>query len=614
MRRCPLLMLSCAMIAAACLTCAAALAAPEVIELVPAVDERGAANSIERIDLRDAGPEEIVAAARGITTRLYGPRGPRNITTFVTDFAREGLLALDVRAASAGGADLAVHAGATWHAKQWRQGGGTIQVGRLFGVPVPAGPCEITCKAVTGTVVVDRYLVFADRTQADAREVVEMPSVETNLGRADGYRGIWYFNQRLDNEYVYKYSGGLGTYCAKHIPFAVYSPEANTTFFVYGGTAADERRLLIMASRYDHETGLVPRPSILIDKQTDDAHDNPVISLDDDGYVWVFASAHGTSRPSYIFRSRRPHSVDEFDLLEVTNFSYPQLHHLPESGFFFFQTLYQNGRMLHFQRSRDGIEWTEPERIAAIEKGHYQVSAHHGETVGTAFNYHPDPRGLNWRTNLYYLASDDLGGGWRTADGDPVQLPLTEVDNPALVRDYAAESLNVYMKDITFDREGRPIILVVTSPGFESGPQNDPRTWTTVHWTGEEWRYGEVTTSDNNYDTGSLYVGEDGAWTIIGPTEQGPQPYNPGGEMAMWRSEDAGATWTMVRRLTHDSEFNHTYARRPVNAHPGFIALWADGHGRQPSESRLYFADSTGKVWRLPEQMEGDYASPEPVG
>jgi len=29
-----------------------------------------------------------------------------------------------------------------------------------------------------------------------------------------GYRGIWYMNQLSYDEYVYKYSGGLGTYCA----------------------------------------------------------------------------------------------------------------------------------------------------------------------------------------------------------------------------------------------------------------------------------------------------------------------------------------------------------------------------------------------------------------
>ena len=51
---------------------------------------------------------------------------------------------------------------------------------------------------------------------------VDLPPVLTLNRKDDGYRGIWYMNQPSGDEYVYKYSGGLGTYCAKHKPFAVY--------------------------------------------------------------------------------------------------------------------------------------------------------------------------------------------------------------------------------------------------------------------------------------------------------------------------------------------------------------------------------------------------------
>ena len=49
--------------------------------------------------------------------------------------------------------------------------------------------------------------------------------------KGTGYRGIWYMNQPSGDEYVYKYSGGLGTYCAKHKPFAVYCEKVKKTFF-----------------------------------------------------------------------------------------------------------------------------------------------------------------------------------------------------------------------------------------------------------------------------------------------------------------------------------------------------------------------------------------------
>ena len=71
--------------------------------------------------------------------------------------------------------------------------------------------------------------------------------------------------------------------------------------------------LLHMVSYYDHATGKVPRPTILLDKLTKDAHDNPVIAVDDRGYLWIFSTSHGTGRPSYIHRSREPYSIDEFE-------------------------------------------------------------------------------------------------------------------------------------------------------------------------------------------------------------------------------------------------------------------------------------------------------------
>ena len=60
------------------------------------------------------------------------------------------------------------------------------------------------------------------------------------------------------------------------------------------------------------------------------------------------------------------------------------------------------------------------------------------------------------------------------------------------------------------------------------------------------------------------------------------------------------------------AKFWHLFARS-LNAHPNFIAIWADGHGRQPSESHLFFADESGNVFRLPETMSGETAHPEQI-
>lgn len=447
------------------------------------------------------------------------------------------------------------------------------------------------------------------------RPAASAPPVLLN-GKDDGYRGIWYMNQPSGDQYVYKYSGGLGTYCANHIPFAWYSPQAKKTFFVYGGTTKDSlTHLMHMVSYYDHETGMVPRPTILLDKQTSDAHDNPVLNLDDKGHIWVFSSSHGRSRPSYISRSKKPYDISEFELVCTGNFSYPQPWWIPGRGFLFMHTFYDPGRTICMATSPDGAQWTDRRLLSCIGEGHYQVSRPlGGGRIGTSFMYHPLGKGLNWRTNLYYMETDDGGKTWKTAAGEPLAIPLHDIKNPAIVQEYESKGLLVYIHDLNHDPQGRPVILYTTSKGYESGPKNMPRTWTTAHWTGTAWdTQGGDIVSDNNYDTGALYVEAADRWRIVGPTQVGPQAYNPGGEVAMWISQTQGRSWKMVRQLTSGSEYNHTYVRRPVNAQPEFYAMWADGHGRKPSESRLYFCNRDGDVFRLPVKMTADSEKPQPI-
>ena len=442
---------------------------------------------------------------------------------------------------------------------------------------------------------------------------------------ADGYRGIWYMNQPLKDEYRYKYSGGFATYPQQHAPIAIYVPSQRKTFFVFGGSAghiserSDELQHLV--AYYDHATGTVPRPVRLLQKRTEDAHDNPTLSIDAAGHLFVFSSAHGTSRPAYIHRSKRPYDITEWELIEKTNFSYTQPWYLPQSQrFLFLHTLYVKGeRTLNWKTSPDGRTWSAPQLLAHIEMGDYQISAREGVTdhLATAFDLHPDHgragKGLNYRTNLYYAETRDAGGTWTNAAGQRLAPPLKSAQNPALVRDYRAENLNVYVKDIAFTAEGHPVLLYLTSKGFNPGPGSGPFQWYTTRWTGQAWEFRPFTTSDHNYDHGSLYIEADGTWRVIAPTAPGPQPWGTGGDMVMWTSRDQGAAWQIAKVLTSNSRYNHTYARKPVNAHPDFYTLWADGSPLEATPSSLYFATKDGRVFRLPEHMTTATAKPEPM-
>jgi hypothetical protein len=242
-------------------------------------------------------------------------------------------------------------------------------------------------------------------------------------------------------------------------------------------------------------------------------------------------------------------------------------------------TRYTKGRELYFRRiGSDGQPG--PETKLAGMGGHYQLSHYDGRRIMSVFNYHPGGD-VDKRTNLYFVQSRDTGRHWMTIIGDTLQLPLTDIRTPALVRDYARDSLLVYLNDLTVDQYGRPVILAVISRDFRPGPAGDPRRWVVLHWKYGVWQEREICRS----------------------TEPGPQHWGTGGEMAEWVSGDEGLTWVRKRMLTASSTRNHAYARRPVNAHPGFEAFWADGHADTLSASRLYFSDRRGRVFMMPDRM-----------
>jgi hypothetical protein len=426
---------------------------------------------------------------------------------------------------------------------------------------------------------------------------------------ADGYKGIW-FNLGQFSEYGDKYSGGLGTYTANHIPIAIYSPEAKKTFFTYGGTTAkDEKHLLIMVSYFDHEKKVVPKPVIVYDKiGVNDPHDNASIAIDGQGFIWIFVSGRATARPGLIFKSSDPYSIESFNQIRTGEMTYPQPQWIENKGFFYLFTKYTKGRELYWSTSPDGKYWSPDQKLAGMG-GHYQVSNRLGDKIVSVFNYHPDGN-VDKRTNIYLAQTEDMGKTWTSVDGQTLKTPLSDIKSPALVHDYQSEGKLVYLNDLNFDKEGNPVILAVISNDYKPGPQGNPREWTILHHKNGKWLSHIVCTSSHNYDMGSLYI-EKNLWRIIGPTETGPQKYGTGGEMALWESRNEGVTWKKIRDITKNSQLNHSYARRPLNANSDFYAFWADGNADKLSESRIYFTNKKGnKAWMLPYEMKEEFAKP----
>lgn len=437
------------------------------------------------------------------------------------------------------------------------------------------------------------------------------------------YKGIWYGNQKQE-QYGYKYSGGLATYPQQQMPVALYDAVADTTFFVFGGDDG-KGQLENRIGAFDHRSGTVCRPHTILHRPTWDAHYNAVIAQDAAGYLFVFCNSHGvgmemkpgdpTYGEAYVYRSRAPHTIAAgFERIYTDNFSYSNVWTLADGRLFWLHTRYQTHTRPLFWSVGDGSRWSEPVQVAFIEKGNYQISACQGAMVATVFDMHPEEGGLNARTNIYYLQTADAGQTWTTVAGVPVSLPLTECRNPALVHDFAAEGLLVYLKDVTFDQRGHPIITYLTTHGAFPGPANGPRQWWTARWDGREWVRLPITASSHNYDHGILCVDDPGDWRLIAPTAPGPQPHGTGGTLTVHSSVDQGRTWQCVRQYDEIvDQRNHTYVRRPLHAHPGFMAIWADGDAYAPSDSCLYFMDQDGTVYQLPDQMPSATMAPQRV-
>lgn len=427
--------------------------------------------------------------------------------------------------------------------------------------------------------------------------------------RMDGYKGIWY-SSGPNTEYGYKFSGGVSTFGSRHRPIAIYSPEARKTFFVYGGTTnADERHLLIMISYFDHRSHMVPKPVVVFDKMgVKEPYDNASLSIDDKGILWVYVSGYLRTRPGMIFKSTLPYSIDAFEMVREIEMISPQPWWIDGEGFVMLYSKLSKGLELWCASGADGKAWTAERRLVSLG-GSLQISNVHDGKIATAFNYFPKGD-IDAQTNLYLLLSDDQGKTWKTIDGKPVQIPLTDINNDALIRDFEKEGKEVFLSDIDFDSEGNPVILAIISNSRVPGPDFGMRDWFVISRKDGGWNFKKVCESTHNFDRGSLYI-RGSEWKIIGPTEPGPQLYGTGGEIALWISKNNGSDWQKVTFVTNNSINNNSFVRHPVNAQKDFFALWTDGNADELSKSHLYFTnEKCDKVWMLPYEMKENFSKP----
>ena len=448
---------------------------------------------------------------------------------------------------------------------------------------------------VAGAAVI--VLTVGAMTMADE---TNLPPVET--------RGVWYHcgSANLLPDQGAVYSGPMATYCAWHRPMAVYAPAVKRSYFVYGNA---ENAPTI--SYYDHATGRFAYPVVIGSNPDGDAHRNPTLLIDDEGYLYMFWGAHG--HPTLVHRSARPYDISAWEQRATIEpdggTSYPQPFMLRAGEIF---VSYRKAPGWRCRRSTDGAQsWSEPTDIAAFgvsssARGAAEFSIY-GVMVGAEGDY---PRRIHFawsrlgggtpeeienkhlwarRYNVYYACSDDGGRTWQRSDGTPYDLPIDEDQAEKL---YDCGEHGVWLNDIQVDAAGRPYIL------FNGAEVETFRSWWKVlRLTDNGWALSDVTESDHMYDSGALMMFAEDDIRIWGCTTA-VQAHEDGGEIEEWRSTDGGATWSNSRHLTAGSQWSHNHVKQ-VRGHqlgPGDLrAIWSYGDSRMPPETRdvrlYYFGD-----------------------
>jgi hypothetical protein len=434
------------------------------------------------------------------------------------------------------------------------------------------------------------------------------------VSRDSGYRGIWWAAGRPGPFLGHRLSGGLAFEPMDHAPVAFYAAAVEKTFFVYAGSSdvpVDEQGkqpLRIMIGEYNHKTAALAAPVILMDDLPLGARGCPALTVDDAGRLWVFVSIMGAEHPSTILRSAQPHQIDAWEKVAEMEFERPQVWHVSGRGFMLLHSrMVDEMPRVHFSTSPDGLSWSKPAILATFGEGQSCVSAKHNSKIGLVFNHRKPGQPIDGRSDLYYMETPDLGSTWQVYPRARVEVPLTSEDNPARLVEH--KNWRSLLRDLAFDGMGNPLVLYVLR--HQTRPMASARTriWGTARWGGREWLHNGVLFSNSDHDGGCIEV--DGlTWYATFPSIPDPQPNSAGGEIVRWRTDTQGRSWYR-QRLTFDSPVNHNWVRRVLDARPDLMLLWADGHPRQPSASRLYFADQAGNVYRLPNIMHEDTASPE---
>ncbi len=398
------------------------------------------------------------------------------------------------------------------------------------------------------------------------------------------YKGNWF------QDLVTNYHGPMTTYTDRHRPMGIFIPSERKTFFVFG--SADQYAEI---GEYNHLTKSFSNP-VKIGFIGEDAHKNPSIFIDDNGYIYVFYGSHNTTL--YTRRSVYPYNIYSWEAAgSIPGHTYPQSWQLKSNEIIHFyrgtdrrghyRISYDNAstwgdpvRWIDFGGA-DGANWTYAMTIA--ENGTYPRTVHATWTIR-------EGAGLP-RRNVYYARSEDGGSTWRKSDGTLYSLPITGANAEKILDSGTNE---VQSSDLQVDSQGNVYAL------YTEGYQNNC-IWKILRLTRatQQWSTFNVGAScDHQFDIGALIIKDDNDFRLYLPSVP-VQPGEDGGDIEEWQSTNKGSTWTKRKDITSGSIYSHNFIRSIHNSDSDFRAFWgyADSSPNAPDRSSvLYYYGSNSPV------------------
>jgi len=418
------------------------------------------------------------------------------------------------------------------------------------------------------------------------------------------FRGVWYGSGRQNTlpGHSFVYAGGKATYSAWHRPMAVYAPKVNKTFFVFGD--AQNRPAI---SVFEHDTSRFAKPLALGTNPDGNAHRNPSLLIDEDGYLYVFYGYHGGGQPIHVLRSLYPYDITSCThMSDLTdgNGSYANPWELQRGEIV---VPHRQPTGWCFKKTRDqAVTWSDTVELASFST-YEGTSTVYGLTTGETG---PFPRSIHFawsrlgggseeairtkhlwarRYNLYYACSDDGGDTWRRTDGSVYELPISE---DAAEKIYDSGEHGTWIKDIAIAPGVGPLIL-----SLDGDADTYRSTWKIARRTDNGWDIVDLTTSDHMYDAGAFCVLSADDIRLYGPSAPA-QAGCDGGNIEEWQSTDHGKTWNKLRILTHDREKSHNHVKTVLNhelSDGQFRIMWSCGDGQSPPDDKevtmYYFGD-----------------------